>query len=67
MDGDSQLVFNSGGHSSCANVTIISDGLFEGEEMHCLNLQSSESDIVIGTISLTCILIADADSKFKQN
>ena len=67
LEGDSQLVFPSGGQSesSCANVTISDDGLFEGEETHCLTLQSSDPDITTGATSVTCIVIADDDSKLR--
>ena len=64
MQGDSQLVFSGGqSESSCASVTIRDDDLFEGEEMHCLTLQSSDPDIIIGSTFFTCVVIADNDRK----
>ena len=63
LDGSAKLVFPSGGESqsSCASVTITGDDLFEGEEMYCLTLESSDPDIIVGSISFTCVLIADDD------
>ena len=64
MLGDSQLVFSGGlSESSCASVTIRDDDLFEGEEMHCLTLQSSDPDIIVGSTFLTYVVIADNDRK----
>ena len=56
-------MFPSGGESqsSCASVTITDDDLFEGEEMYCLTLESSDPDIIVGSTSFTCVLIADDD------
>ena len=65
MQGNSQLVFSPDeqSRSSCASVTIVVDDTFEGEETHCLTLQSSDPDIVVGAQSFTCILIMDENSK----
>jgi hypothetical protein len=61
LEGSAQLIFPSGGQSesSCASVTIRDDDLFEGEEMYCLTLQSSDPDIIVGSTSFTCVVIAD--------
>ena len=55
----------SGGqsNSSCTSVAITDDDLFEGEEMYCLTLQSSDPDIIVGSDSFTCVVIVDDDSK----
>ena len=65
MQGNSQLVFSPDEQSrnSCASVTIVIDNTFEGEETHCLTLQSSDPDVVVGAQSFTCILIMGEDSK----
>ena len=65
LEGSAQLIFPSGGQSesSCASVTIRDDDLFEGDELYCLTLQSSDPDITVGSTSLTCIVIADNDRK----
>ena len=54
-------MFPSGGESqsSCASVTITDDDLFEGEEMYCLTLESSDPDIIVGSTSFTCVIIND--------
>ena len=59
------MVFPSGGQSEsvCASVAITDDDLFEGEEMYCLTLQSSDPDITTGSTPFTCIVITDGDSK----
>ena len=63
LDGSAKLVFPSGGESqsSCVSVTITGDDLFEGEEMYCLTLESSDPDIIVGSTSFTCVLIGDDD------
>ena len=65
LEGSAQLIFPSGGQSgsSCASVTIRDDDLFEGEEMYCLTLQSSDPDIIVGSTFFTCVVIADNDCK----
>ena len=65
LEGGAQLIFPSGGlsGSSCASVTITDDGLFEGGEMYCLTLQSSDPDIIVGSTSFTCVVIADNNRK----
>ena len=63
VQGNPQLLFTAGGQSSCASVTIDGDGLFEGEEMYCLTLESSDPDITIGDTGVTCIVIADQNCK----
>ena len=67
VQGNPQLLFTAGGQSSCASVTIDGDGLFEGEEMYCLTLESSDPDITIGETGVTCIVIADQDCKFEKH
>ena len=44
-------------------MAITDDDLFEGEEMYCLTLQSSDPDITTGSTPFTCIVITDGDSK----
>ena len=46
-------------------MTVIDDDLFEGEEMYCLTLQSSDSNITIWSPDFTCIFIEDDDRKLE--
>ena len=46
----------------CTNVSVISDGILEDVESHCLTLESSDSSVTVGQSSVTCILVEDNDS-----
>ena len=48
-------------------MAITDDDLFEGEEMYCLTLQSSDPDITTGSTPFTCIVITDGDSKLRYS
>ena len=53
--------------TECTDVTIVSDGILEGEESFCLNLTSSDPDVNIEPTSMTtCIVIADSDSEYRS-
>ena len=45
----------------CTDVSIVSDGTLEEEEIFCLNLSSSDPNV--SASATTCIVIADSDSK----
>ena len=68
VEGDSQLNFPSGEQpqTSCANVTISDDAVFENEETFCLTLESSDPDITVGPAGVTCIVISDNDSEMQR-
>ena len=51
-----------GPQEQCTDVTIVSDGLLEDEETYCVSLDSSDPDITIGMVSVTCITIQDVDT-----
>ena len=46
----------------CTNVSVISDGILEDVESHCLTLESSDSSVTVGQSSVTCISIEDSDT-----
>ena len=49
----------------CAQIMIINDFLFEGDEQFLLSLRSfSNSQITIGEISEACVTILEDDSTF---
>ena len=61
-----QLTFPPGvaSQTRCTDVTIVSDGRLEDEETFCLTLVSSDPDVTAGpTAAVTCIVIADSNSK----
>ena len=62
---DLQLTFPPGvaSQTSCTDVTIVSDGRLEDEETFCLTLVSSDPDVTAGSTAVTCIVIADSNSK----
>ena len=43
----------------CVDIDVIQDGILEDEEEHCLTLQTSTSDVIIGAISVTCVVIVN--------
>ena len=50
----------------CTNVTIVFDAILEKEETFCLNMNSSDPDVIIGQSSMTtCIMIADNNSELQ--
>ena len=51
-----------GPQEQCTDVTIVSDGLLESEETYCVSLDSSDPDVTIGMVSMTCITIQDVDT-----
>ena len=53
------LIFPPGltSQRQCVDIDIVQDGILEDEEEHCLTLQSSTSDVIVGAISVTCVVI----------
>ena len=52
--------------TECVGVNVISDMTLENEETLCLNLSSSDPDVIISSSSVTtCIIIEDRDGGFQ--
>ena len=66
VEQNAQLIFSGqGSEIICVNVALTDDGVYEGDESHCIALQSSDPDITIGPIRETCITIVDNDCKLS--
>ena len=52
--------------AKCTAVTILGDAILEKEETFCLNLNSSDPNVLIGLSPvMSCIMIADNNSEFE--
>ena len=59
------FVRSDSSNRGCAQIAIIDDSLFEGDEQFLLRLRSfSNSQVMTGEISEACVTIREDDSKF---